>query len=133
MTLLLSLVGLLAWLLIIAGSVFCVIGALGALRFPDFWSRVHAVSVSDSAGMLLLIAGLCLYSGFNLVTVKLVLIGIFLLITGPTATHAVANAALVSGFLPSGKLRKRLSRDEKEVVDTIVSDELVREREAGGR
>lgn len=99
------LVEILSWIAILGGSTFMLIGAIGTLRFPDFWSRLHAVSVSDSAGMMLLILGMMLQSGFTLVTVKLVLIGVFLFITGPTATHAVANAALVSGFLPSGLTR----------------------------
>lgn len=81
------------------------IGAIGTVRFPDFWTRLHAVSVSDSAGMILLILGMCLQAGLTLITVKLILIGIFLFITGPTATHAVANAAMVSGFLPEGLKR----------------------------
>ncbi|MEM7214372.1 MAG: monovalent cation/H(+) antiporter subunit G [Pseudomonadota bacterium] len=96
-------VEILSWVLIVSGSAFMLVGALGTLRFPDFWSRLHAVSVSDSAGMLLLTAGMCLHSGFTLVTAKLVLIGVFLFITGPTATHAVANAALVSGLRPGDK------------------------------
>lgn len=125
------LVDIIAWVLIVAGGMFCIIGAIGAVRFPDFWSRVHAVSVSDSAGMILLIAGLCVHSGLNLITVKLILIGIFLFITGPTATHAVANAALVSGLLPQSKIRQRLSKEEKAVVDSIISDDLIKEREAG--
>jgi multicomponent Na+:H+ antiporter subunit G len=96
-----------SWVAILLGSAFMVIGAIGTLRFPDFWSRVHAVSVADSAGMLLLTLGMCIQGGFTLVTVKLIIIGIFLFITGPTATHAVANAALVSGFLPKGADRFR--------------------------
>lgn len=91
-----------SWSAILLGSAFMLIGALGTLRFPDFWSRVHAVSVADSAGMLLLTLGMCIQGGFTLVTAKLVIIGVFLFITGPTATHAVANAAMVSGFLPKG-------------------------------
>ena len=51
--------------------------------------------------MILLIAGMCVQSGFTLITVKLIIIGIFLFITGPTATHAVANAALTSGLRPT--------------------------------
>jgi multicomponent Na+:H+ antiporter subunit G len=96
-----------SWVAILLGSAFMVIGAIGTLRFPDFWSRVHAVSVADSAGMLLLTLGMCIQGGFTLVTVKLIIIGVFLFITGPTATHAVANAALVSGFLPKGADRFR--------------------------
>ncbi len=90
----------LSWALILSGSFFALTGAIGTIRFPDFWSRLHAASVTDSAGVILMFAGMCLQSGFTLVTVKLIIIGIFLFITGPTSTHAVANAALVSGLRP---------------------------------
>jgi multicomponent Na+:H+ antiporter subunit G len=86
--------------LIISGSFFTVVGAVGILRFPDFWSRLHAASVSDSAGVILLLAGMCVYSGWSLITVKLIVIGLVLFVTGPTSTHAVANAALVTGLRP---------------------------------
>ncbi len=92
---------LLSWALIVSGSIFTLIGAVGILRFPDFWSRLHAASITDSAGLILLLAGMCLHSGLTLVTVKLIIIGIFLFITGPTSIHAVANAALVSGLRPT--------------------------------
>jgi len=90
-----------SWVLIVSGSFFMVVGALGMWRFPDFWARLHAASVTDSAGVILLIAGMCVQAGFTLITVKLIIIGIFLFITGPTATHAVANAALTSGLRPT--------------------------------
>jgi len=96
-------INILSWVAILGGSAFMLIGAIGTWRFPDFWSRLHAVSVTDSAGMILLTLGMILQAGFTLVAVKLVIIGIFLFITGPTATHAVANAAMVSGFLPEGQ------------------------------
>ncbi len=73
---------LLSWALIVSGSIFTLIGAVGILRFPDFWSRLHAASITDSAGLILLLAGMCLHSGLTLVTVKLIIIGIFLFITG---------------------------------------------------
>lgn len=92
---------ILSWALILSGSFFALVGAFGALRFPDFWSRLHAVSVTDSGGMILLILGMCVHSGLNLVTVKLIIIMAFLFITGPTATHAVANAAWVAGLRPA--------------------------------
>ncbi|MGB5558433.1 MAG: monovalent cation/H(+) antiporter subunit G [Paracoccaceae bacterium] len=90
----------LSWFFILSGSVFVIVGAFGTLRFPDFWSRLHAASITDSAGVILLLIGMCLHSGLTLVTVKLIIIGAFLFITGPTSTHAVANAALVSGLRP---------------------------------
>lgn len=92
----------LSWISILAGSAFLIVGATGIIRFPDFWSRLHAAAVVDSAGTGLLLFGMMLQAGFTFVTVKLILIGVFLLITGPTATHAVANAANVSGSRPLG-------------------------------
>lgn len=92
---------ILSWVLILGGSAFTAIGALGLLRFPDFWPRLHAASVTESAGVFLLLGGMAIQAGFGLITLKLVLIGVFLFVTGPTATHAVANAALVSGLKPS--------------------------------
>ena len=106
-------VEVLSWVLIVTGSAFAVIGALGTLRFPDFWSRLHAASVSDSAGVILLLAGMCLQAGWSLVTVKLIAILAFLFITGPTSTHAVANAALVSGLRPKSDVT-----DGEEAADT---------------
>ncbi len=91
-----------SWVSIVTGSIFLIIGATGIIRFPDFWSRLHAAAIVDSAGAGLLLLGMALQAGLTFVTIKLVLIGIFLLITGPTSTHAIANAAFVSGSRPLG-------------------------------
>ena len=112
-------IDVLSWILILSGSAFMLIGAIGTLRFPDFWTRLHAVSVSDSGGMLLLTAGMVLHSGFTLVTAKLILIGAFLFITGPTATHAVANAALVSGLLPRKKEVPKLENKPSKIANVV--------------
>ena len=95
-----SMFQIISWVLISGGTFFTVVGAAGTLRFPDFWARLHAASVTDSGGVVLIVAGLCLHEGWTLVTVKLLIIGIFLFITGPTSTHAIANAALISGLRP---------------------------------
>lgn len=81
-------------LLLAGGAVFCLIGALGLFRMPSFITRVHAASLIDSLGAILILTGLMLQAGLTLVTIKLVLILIFLLLTGPTAIHAIANTAL---------------------------------------
>ncbi len=96
----------LSWIAIVGGGLFVIIGSVGVVRFPDFWSRLHAASIVDSAGVILLVVGMCLQAGPTLITVKLLIIGVFLFITGPTATHAVANAALVSGVLPLGEMKR---------------------------
>ncbi len=90
----------LSWVFILSGAGFVVVGAFGILRLPGFWSRLHAASVSESAGVILLVIGMCLQAGATLITVKLLIIGVFLFITGPTSTHAIANAALVTGLRP---------------------------------
>ena len=59
---------IIAWVSILLGSVLVIIGALGSLRFPDFWSRLHAASVTDSGGVILLLVGMGIHSGFNLIT-----------------------------------------------------------------
>ena len=94
------LVLLAAWAFMLLGCFFLLVGAFGLIRLPDFWSRLHAASIIDSAGVFFILIALALVSGPNLVTVKLVLIAIFLGITGPTASHAVANAAWVAGSRP---------------------------------
>lgn len=93
-------IDIVSWACLLGGSFFTVVGAIGVLRLPDFWARLHASSVAESGGMILIVLGLCLQAGWSLVTVKLLIIGIFLFITGPTSTHAVANAALVTGWRP---------------------------------
>ncbi|HUE45790.1 MAG TPA: monovalent cation/H(+) antiporter subunit G [Aestuariivirgaceae bacterium] len=89
-----------SWAFILAGSAGIVIAALGLVRLPDFYTRLHAGGVTDTFGAELLIIGLAIQSGFTLITVKLLIIGLFLFFTGPTATHATANAAWVAGLKP---------------------------------
>lgn len=89
-----------SWICLVAGSFFCVVGALGLLRMPDFFTRMHAASVTDTAGAALILLGLGLQAGVSLVTAKLVMIGLLLFFANPTATHALAQAALARGLKP---------------------------------
>lgn len=84
----------LSWLLLISGGVFVLISTIGMLRFPDFYTRLHAASITDTLGSMLILAGLVLQGGLSLATVKLLLILFFVLFTTPTAAHALAKAAL---------------------------------------
>ena len=83
-----------AWIFIFVGGFLCVVGAVGLLRFPDFFTRMHAASVTDTGGLGLIIVGLILHTGLNQVALKLLLILLFLMFTSPVATHALAKAAL---------------------------------------
>jgi len=84
------------------GSLFMVIGAIGVLRMPDVFTRLHAASVLDTFGVSLILLGLILVGGLTLVSVKLAFLAAFLFLTGPVATHAVARAALDAGVRPRG-------------------------------
>lgn len=95
-----GLVDILSWACLVSGAVFSVIGTVGLIRMPDFYTRVHAASVTDTAGAGLLLAGMMLQAGFTLVTVKLIIIGLLILFTSPTATHALCKAALTRGLKP---------------------------------
>jgi monovalent cation/proton antiporter, MnhG/PhaG subunit len=85
-----------SWALLLGGGFFVVVGGIGALRMPDLYTRMHAASVTDSMAPLLIISGLILQAGLSLYSVKLVAILVFLLLTGPTASNALASAALLS-------------------------------------
>lgn len=89
-----------SWILLITGGLFCIVGGIGLLRMPDFYTRVHAASVTDTLGVGFILLGLMLQAGLTLITVKLVIIGLLIFFTSPAATHALAKAALGRGLEP---------------------------------
>jgi len=86
-------------LLLLAGVFFGLSGAIGLFKFPDFFTRVHAASVTDSISAILIISGLLLQTSFDLNTAKLLFILAFLMLTSPTASHALAKSARHGGLL----------------------------------
>ena len=92
---------ILSWILMSVGGIFVFAGGLGALRMPDLYTRMHAASVTDSIGPILIISGIILQAGLTLASIKLVAILLFLLLTGPTASNALASAALLAGSKPN--------------------------------
>lgn len=89
-----------SWAFLAAGSVFAVIGGVGLLRMPGFYSRVHASGITDTLGAGFILVGLMIHEGPSDVSVKLVFILVFLLITSPTAAHALVNGAYTNGLKP---------------------------------
>jgi multicomponent Na+:H+ antiporter subunit G len=75
------------------GAFFLLVGSIGLIRLPDFYSRAHATGKSDTLGIMLLLAGLIVYEGLTITAIKLVLIIIFVGLTNPTATNALTRAA----------------------------------------
>ena len=95
-----QLIDILSWAAILGGSFFYLVGAVGLVRMPDVFTRMHATSVSETLGVGLLIIGMLLQAGFTLNGAKLVIIFIVLIYTGPIATHALARSALIAGVKP---------------------------------
>lgn len=86
--------------LLLVGAVLAVIGTIGVLRFPDFYTRLHAASITDTAAATLAIVGMVLLAPSFAVVFKLAVVWLFLFLTGPTSSHALANAAHTAGLQP---------------------------------
>jgi multicomponent Na+:H+ antiporter subunit G len=83
-------------ILISLGVLFLLLGAVGILRFPDCYTRMHAAGKCDTLGSLLVVSGLAVHHGVSLESAKIFFIAVFILLTSPTATHAIARAALMN-------------------------------------
>jgi len=93
-------VDIISVIFLVSGSVLGVIGGIGLLRFPDFYSRLHAVGITDTLCALLILLGLGLQSGLTFESVKLFLIYAFLFFTSPTSSYSLGNGAWQSGVKP---------------------------------
>lgn len=111
-------VDILAWVCLVAGGFFVLVGGIGVLRMPDVYTRSHAASVTDTLGTGLLLVGLMVQAGPTLVTAKLILILAFLFFTSPTSSHALLHTAYASGVKPvlDHDEISELDADEKEDV-----------------
>ncbi|MDE0309239.1 MAG: monovalent cation/H(+) antiporter subunit G [Acidiferrobacterales bacterium] len=85
---------------LVAGVLCVLVGSLGVLRFPDFFSRIHATGITETAGIGFIVAGLIVEAGISLVAVKLLFILIFIFLTSPTSSHALAKTAIHAGLAP---------------------------------
>ena len=95
-----QLLQILTWLAFAGGAFFLIAGGIGLIRFPDFYTRMHAAGMTDTMGAGLLLFGMVLQSSDVITSVKLVLIGFFIFFTSPTSTYAIANAAFSQGLKP---------------------------------
>lgn len=89
-----------SWALLLVGSGFAIISGVGLFRMPEFFTRTHAAGMTDSMAAMLILGGLLLQAPDWTVAVRLLAIGAFLALTSPTASHALAQAALADGLKP---------------------------------
>jgi multicomponent Na+:H+ antiporter subunit G len=94
---------ILSIILIVSGIFFMLVGSIGVIRLPDFYSRTHAVSKSDTLGISLVILGLIIFEGLTMNSVKLTLIVLFVALSNPIGTHALARAAYKRQLKPNLK------------------------------
>lgn len=86
--------------IIILGLFFLFVAGLGAVRLPDFYTRSHAIGVTDTLGTLLVASGVALYHGFDLISVKIFLLILFIYVANPVITHVFLRAAKRAGLEP---------------------------------
>jgi multicomponent Na+:H+ antiporter subunit G len=106
-----------SWVFILLGSFFTVVGALGLVRLPDVFTRMHAASVTETLGVGFLILGMGLQAGLSLVTLKLAFLLALFFFTGPVVTHALAQACLHEGIKPLLAEDRRAARPRTSGTD----------------
>lgn len=110
---------IISWILFVLGGLFVIAGSTGLLRFPDFYTRLHAAGVTDTLGTELILLAMIFQSDNFTTIIKLVLISMFMLFTSPVSTHAIAHAAWV------GRLKPMTGADlRREGDDTAVTEEM---------
>ena len=102
------------WILVFIGVIVSIIGAFGCLRFPDFYTKLHALSVSDSFGVPISLAGVIFISGFNFFSLKIFFIIAILLCVNPLSTHALIRSGIKNKLHPIGKVKIPLHINEIE-------------------
>jgi multicomponent Na+:H+ antiporter subunit G len=116
------LINLISWFLFIGGSAFLLIGAIGVIRLPDIFSRMHGAGIIDTMGVAMLLFGMIMQAGFTIISIKLLMIILFVTFTNPTATHALARAALDAGLKPL------VDDDETDAKESALVEKLEEER-----
>ena len=106
-----------SWAFILLGSFFTVAGMLGLVRMPELFTRMHAVSVSETLGAGFLVLGMIVQAGLTLVALKLVFILALFFMTAPVVTHALAQTALHE------RVRPLLSEDRRAPAGSGVDGE----------
>lgn len=112
-----------ATFLMTGGVFFVIAGAVGVVRLPDFYTRMHAAGITDTLGAECILLGLIVQSGLSQTSLKLALIAFLLFITSPTASHAVANAAHHAGLRPLlGAFRAPHPQERQAALDKKNAD-----------
>ncbi|PHQ36410.1 monovalent cation/H(+) antiporter subunit G [Rhodopirellula bahusiensis] len=99
-----------SWFFLIAGAFFSIVGGIGIIRLPEFFSRMHGGGITDTMGAGLILIGLLCLAGPTLVAAKLIAILFFLTITSPSSCHALAHSALIHGVKPELDVKQKTNQ-----------------------
>lgn len=124
-----TIISLLSDICLLLGGLLTLSGAVGLLRFPNFYTRLHAASVTESLAASLLIIGVMLDTGFTLDGAKLLLVILIMIIANPTITHALCRAAAHGGTMPemeskSDQTSKKTQKDQEQIKIETTDKEL---------
>ena len=101
---------ILSWICLVLGGLLGIIGGIGVIRFPDVYTRLHAVGTTDTLCAALFLLGLGFQAGLTLASFKLFLIFVFIFFTSPASSHSLANAAMLGGLKPVLSNSKQLDK-----------------------
>lgn len=91
---------IISWIFLVLGSFFAVVGGIGIVRMPEFYSRLHGGGITDTLGAALILIGLCFQIVNGFILAKLLMILFFLMVTSPSSCHALARSAWSQGVKP---------------------------------
>lgn len=118
----------LALIFIVGGLFFLFVSSLGMMRMPDFYTRCHAVSKSETLGSMLMLFGLAIFNGFNILSMKLLVILLFVFLANPLATHVMAQAAYRCGLQPWSLKQPQEGKRINHFIDCSAdSDDVARD------
>ena len=95
-----SFIDIISSILLLSGAIFFLVGAVALLRFPDVYTRLHALTTIDNTGLGLMITGLALQSDSLALAGKLLLIWLCVLLTSASVAYLIAKAAQQRGIKP---------------------------------
>jgi multicomponent Na+:H+ antiporter subunit G len=110
-------IDIIGYILIGIGILFDIFGCIGLVRFPDVYNRLQASTKCVTLGTILLLVGVALISGLGPISAKAMICAVFILITAPTAAHAIAKGAYASGITlwENSVVDKYAEKTDKEV------------------
>jgi multicomponent Na+:H+ antiporter subunit G len=106
-------------IVLLAGAAFALLAAIGVLRLPDLYTRMHAASKAGAVGGGLILLAVALVSLDAAVAIRAIIGVVFLLVTTPLAAHLLARASYLAGYKPAYGVVDDIAKNEEQNSDNI--------------